>query len=92
MSLADKQCLLILQKFAKYIPLLKCALDQSEEPKTLKYYVMKQREKMLEIAPEKIKCFICNKPHADMRLKQTFSLSRCSDEIIEAHFVCKKCY
>ena len=92
MSLADKQCLLILQKFANYIPLLKCALDQSEEPKMLKYCVMKQRKKMLEMSPEKIKCFICNKPYADMRLKQTFSLSRCSDEIIEAHFVCKNCY
>ena len=92
MDFENFQLINILNDIAKYIPPLNCVMEKNIKPTQIKNYIIREKRKMeKEYKLQNLKCYLCGTMDGDIRLKQLSTLSRCSDELIETHFVCKKC-
>ena len=82
-----------LKDIARYIPLLKQAMEKNIRTMQIKQYIIREKRKIEKnYKLQNLKCYLCGTMDGDIRMKQLFSLSRCSDEIIETHYVCHKCH
>lgn len=75
----------LMQPLIKYIPILR------DKPKNVSIKKFILDEKRLRGENKIKKCFICNLTTGNIQLKQLSSLSRCTDELIETHFICQNC-
>ena len=75
----------LMEPLIKYIPILR------DKPKNISIKKFILDEKKLREENVIKKCFICKSTTGNIRLKQLSSLSRCTDELIETHFICQNC-
>ena len=86
----EKQLKDIIITFSNHIPILKNAM-KNDNIMSVKDYIIREKTRKGKKNKNVLKCFICGETKGNLHLQQISSLSRCSDELIETHHLCKKC-
>lgn len=78
----------------QYIPILHEAFTEEDYIKRktpIKEIIIKKKKKSSNMLKNIFKCYKCNQISQNLQLRQISSLKRCTDELIETHFLCMKC-